>query len=300
MSLSTTVVMSERGLTPAQVAEYEKNGFLVLEGEVGQEELDAMEACVAEVVDEFVRAPGAVSVFSTKEQSRTSDDYFLTSGDKVRCFFEEGAFDGDGKLVEDPHRSINKIGHNLHERHAPFRAFSNSARVRGIVSSLGSFRDPRLLQGMFIFKQPRIGGEVGVHQDSTFLFTEPLSTTGLWLAVEDATLENGCLWAVPGSHRAVPAPRRRFVRNPDGPGTVFVPADDREPLSTDGAVPLPVPRGSLVLINGSLVHFSHPNKSDRSRHAFAVHVVDGACEYPADNWLQREDGGEHMRLDGRG
>lgn len=39
------------------------------------------------------------------------------------------------------------------------------------------------------------------HQDSTFLYTEPLSATGFWFALEDCTNENGCLWFVPGSHK---------------------------------------------------------------------------------------------------
>jgi phytanoyl-CoA hydroxylase len=50
---------------------------------------------------------------------------------------------------------------------------------------------------MYIFKQPRIGGEVTCHQDSAFLYNDPISIAGLWFALEDATTENGCLWAIP-------------------------------------------------------------------------------------------------------
>ena len=38
------------------------------------------------------------------------------------------------------------------------------------------------------------------HQDGTFLFNEPLKIMGVWIALEDATIENGCLWFIPGSH----------------------------------------------------------------------------------------------------
>jgi hypothetical protein len=53
-----------------------------------------------------------------------------------------------------------------------------------------------MVQSMYIFKQPRIGGPVDAHQDSTFLYTTPQSVTGFWWAVEDATLNNGCLYVL--------------------------------------------------------------------------------------------------------
>ena len=59
-------------------------------------------------------------------------------------------------------------------------------------------------------QQPRIGGEVRPHQDSTFLRTEPPSVVGLWWALEDSTRQNGCLWALPGIHTQGVA--RRFIR----------------------------------------------------------------------------------------
>ena len=59
-------------------------------------------------------------------------------------------------------------------------------------------------------QQPKIGGEVRPHQDSTFLATDPPSVVGLWWALEDATKQNGCLWALPGSHKDGVA--RRFLR----------------------------------------------------------------------------------------
>ena len=50
-------------------------------------------------------------------------------------------------------------------------------------------------------QQKKIGGEVALHQDSTFLYTDPPSVVGLWVALEDATKENGCLWHLPGKRK---------------------------------------------------------------------------------------------------
>lgn len=55
---------------------------------------------------------------------------------------------------------------------------------------------------MFYWQQPGIGGEVVPHQDNSFLFTEPPTCTGIWLALEDATIVNGCIWAIPGSQKS--------------------------------------------------------------------------------------------------
>jgi phytanoyl-CoA hydroxylase len=67
-----------------------------------------------------------------------------------------------------------------------FEKFSRTAELAKIAKDLG-FEDPGILQSMFIFKQPRIGVEVSCHQDSTFLYTEPLSVKGFWFALEDST-----------------------------------------------------------------------------------------------------------------
>ena len=72
---------------------------------------------------------------------------------------------------------------------------------------------------MYIFKQPRIGGEVGCHQDATFLYTDPMTVTGFWFAIEDATLDNGCLWAEPGGHTG--PLRQVFKRNATDDGTAL-------------------------------------------------------------------------------
>jgi phytanoyl-CoA hydroxylase len=137
---------------------------------------------------------------------------------------------------------------------------------------------------MYIFKQPRIGGEVTCHTDHTYLWTEPRSVVGFWFAIDDATKENGCLWALPGGHRIPVKGRSRL--NEAGTATVMD-VFDPEPYPSEGLVALEAARGTLVLLDGALPHRSGANRSDKPRHAYTVHAIDGTTRYLPDNWLQR-------------
>ncbi|HEX4422990.1 MAG TPA: phytanoyl-CoA dioxygenase family protein [Kofleriaceae bacterium] len=264
-------------------SDYERDGFLVVGGFVAPAACDALKVRAEEIVRES--RPETVAIFTTRDQTRTSDDYFLGSGDQIRCFFEEDAVAADGSLRRPVEQSINKIGHAMHDLDPVFAAFSRDPRLAELVAELG-VAEPRLVQSMYIFKQPFIGGEVGAHQDHTFLWTDPPSVLGLWFALEDATVDNGCLWARPGGHKE-PA-RKRFHRAPEG-GTAFEIHDERA-LSLDGMVPLEAPKGTCIVLHGLLPHYSGANRSPRSRHAYSVHVIEAAAQYPADNWLQRGPG----------
>jgi phytanoyl-CoA hydroxylase len=268
-------------LKSPQLAQYERDGFLIVEDFKSAAQCDELRARAGALVAGFDPA-GVRSIFSTREQTRTSDDYFLGSGDRIRFFFEEDAFDADGNLRQTKERSINKIGHALHDLDAVFERFSRTAELAQLAADLKIAR-PLLLQSMYIFKQPHIGGEVTCHQDATFLYTEPLGVTGLWFALEDASVENGCLWAIRGGHRL--GLKSRFVRAREG-GTRFE-VFDRSPWPEDEAMPLEVRKGTLIILHGLLPHMSRANRSAKSRHAYTLHLMDADCRYPTDNWLQR-------------
>ena len=172
------------------IAAWERDGYLVVPDAIAPATCTEVMARAAEIVAEAADDP--VSVFSTHEQTRTSDEWFLSSGSAVRCFFEEEAFDADGELVVPLERAINKIGHAQHDLDDTYDRFARSTPFATVTEAIG-IDDPLLLQSMHIFKQPRIGGEVTCHQDATFLPTDPQSVMGLWVALEDATLDNGCL-----------------------------------------------------------------------------------------------------------
>ncbi|PRP75227.1 hypothetical protein PROFUN_15862 [Planoprotostelium fungivorum] len=196
---------------------------------------------------------------------RNTTDYFISSGDKVRFFFEEDAVDATGRLVVEESKATNKIGHD-----PIFRKFSGEKKVSEVseVSKALGMKDPIIIQSMLIFKQPRIGGTVNIHQDSTFIKTNPMTCAALWFPLEDATLENGCIWAVPSSHKDDIVDE--FVLTGDKRGATMEKAkgSDKAPWDTlaqkfsresGGWVPLPCPAGSCLVIHGELVHLSDEN-----------------------------------------
>ena len=253
----------------------------MLEQFVTAADCDRLRTRAEELVTDF-DPQGAVSIFSTHEQTRTSDDYFLTSGDKIRFFFEENAFDAEGDLRQSKERSINKIGHALHDLDPAFDRFSRTPELAQLVSDLGVI-DPLLIQSMYIFKQPNIGGEVTCHQDSTFIYTEPTSLIGLWFALEDARVDNGCLWAIRGGHKA--GLKSLFKRAANGGTTIDT--LDQSLWQMEKLIPLEVAKGTLIVLDGLLPHLSRANTSSRSRQAYTLHVIERSSRYPSENWLQR-------------
>ncbi|KAB8206250.1 hypothetical protein BDV34DRAFT_194061 [Aspergillus parasiticus] len=313
------------GLTPTQLASFQEKGYLVLPNHLTPTEITSLLTETHHLLDTFPLDTHPLTQFTTGDDLETDskphvgDDYFLTSGDKIRYFFEPDAFSatpdpttGKPTLLKPKQQAVNKIGHSLHSLSEPFRAVSLCERNAAIARSLG-FKDPRVLQSMVICKQPGIGGAVPPHRDSEFLYTDPPSAVGWWFALQDAGPGNATLGMYPASHRGRAGGRvkRRFVRRVNGEGAVvgteFVENDGpglprgMEEEEEEGLGPkeedvevLEVKAGSLVLIHGNVLHKSEKNTSERSRFAYTFHVIEGAegWKYDERNWLQPPENGE--------
>ncbi len=192
------------------------------------------------------------TVFTTDEQERHSNREFLSSGGHIWCFFEDGALDDSGELTRPKELAINKIGHAQHDLDPVFEAFSYTDELAGVAADIG-LADALALQSMYIFKQPGIGGEVACHQDSTFLYTDPLSVTGVLVRPSRTPPSRT---AASGRHPAGTPLRSANSSSgcgDDSDGTVFEQLDTTPlPTPPDDLVPLEVPAGTLVVLDGRL------------------------------------------------
>lgn len=266
-------------VTDEMKTSYIKNGVLIVEGFASSETCESLINAANNIIrNESYGGDPSNSVF--RPGNKLCTDYLLDSVNDYRCFLEPSAIGEDGNLV-DP-LAVNKIGHNLHDAEPTYRKFSQSQNMETVMRELG-YAEFEIAHSMHILKHPKKGTEVTWHCDQTFLTTDGQDpqVTGFWVAFEGATLENGCLWVIPGSHHTPPETTYGMR---DGVMDYAPKLEDTPEQNDTGKVALPVKAGTLVVLHGLLRHMSLPNHSDKSRHAYTIHITDKAATPSPINW----------------
>lgn len=217
-------------LTPAQLAQFDRDGYLAFP--------DLLRA--AEV--QFAR--DALSVLIRGE----------VTGKDLHIQFEPGIPTRDELSVRKLMRfcAVSPFLDDLAHRHP---------KITGIVESILG-KSPILFQDMALIKPPFIGSEKPWHQDNAYFAVTPLeSVLGVWIALDDATVANGCMHVLPGEHKLGP---RRHHHTFD---CEIVP-ERRDPSR---AIPVELPAGGAMFFAGMLPHQTPPNKSPDRRRALQFH-----------------------------
>ena len=231
---------------------YARDGFVVVRGGVTPEEIDELRADATRI------CRGEYGTFRGLEAAEAGE----SDDDVMRRYL----------CIHFPHK-ISTVMHN---------ALSHPAVVDVLTAIIGP--NVKCMQSMLFIKAAGKPGQAW-HQDEYFIPTRDRSLCGAWIAMDDATVENGCLWVIPGSHRhGIIWPQeehddRRF--DCSGEAVDF-------PYTDDDAVPVELETGSFVIFNGYLLHRSLPNVARGGyRRALANHYMSAESLLP---WLPPKSG----------
>jgi len=159
-------------------------------------------------------------------------------------------------------------------------------KICGILSQITAAHLPfwdgsvKCMQSMLFVKPPNFQGQAW-HQDEIYIPTRDRSLIGAWIAMDDATVENGCLWVLPGSHRQGYLYPQRNHENPDE----FDFAQESYGFDGSEEVPVEVTTGTLVFFNGYLLHRSRKNRGNTFRRVLVNHYCNSWSLLP---WSIRE------------
>lgn len=225
-----------------QVATFEENGYLIVEGLLDHQEVEELAA--------------RTMAIATGEADHFPDEYIeLEPGSKRRS--------------ADTVRKLNMCW-----RHDEvFRAHSTSAKILDIVECL--IGPDIKIYGSQLFMKPPGGVEKPYHQDSPYFPIEPMALVSCWAAIDDVTLENGCLWFVPGSHRS-------GVVDHSETWMVGERADMKVPdsaidLSREQAITLR--KGDCSFHHSLLLHRSGANQTPHRRRGLATHYMSSRSKW---------------------
>lgn len=240
----------DRPLGPEAGAFYRDNGFLVVEGALSPDEVEALRA------ETLALCRGERGEIRGAPETRPGDtDEEVLA--RVLC-------------IHFPH----KVSPSMTE------AVCHPAAIEVLQLAIGP--NVKCMQSMLFVKAAGKPGQAW-HQDEIYIPTRDRSLTGVWIALDDATVENGCLWVIPGSHRSGILYYQEWHGDPR-----FDCAWEarRFPYTNDDAVPVEVKAGSMVVFNGYLLHRSLPNTAKSGyRRALVNHMMSAESLLP---WIWEE------------
>ena len=213
----------------------------------------------------------------------------MLTASQMEQYRRDGYIVPDYRLPDTLLASLDaKICHFLNE-HPEYRdncpallredlTFSEYCRAPGILDMVSQLIGPDIaLWNMSLFGKPAHNGKATPwHQDGEYWAVRPLATCSVWIAIDDSTIENGCLQVIPGSHRNRALARHQY--NPSDSLTLHEELVETEFDSTT-ATNIILERGQISLHDVYLMHGSQPNLTDKNRRGMTMRMMPTTSHY---------------------
>ncbi len=238
--MTNTIIETPKILTEQQVQMFVEQGFYAAPGLITQAEAEELRQDTAAIARGRYPCPNLPAL-----PPETTDQKVLQN---ILCIHQPH-YISPVMLRYVQHKAVCGILSQITAAHLPF--WDGSVKC---------------MQSMLFVKPPGFQGQAW-HQDEIYIPTRDRSLIGAWIALDDATVQNGCLWVIPGSHRSGYLYPQRQHNQPDE----FDFAPESHGFDESEAVAVEVKTGTVVFFNGYLLHRSHKNRSDMYRRVLVNH-----------------------------
>lgn len=246
-------------ISQTQIDSYEEQGFLVVEGLLGDEDIEAIRADAIKLCRGKYKSENLQPVPNAESDTAALSRYLC---------------------IHQPHHVSPVMREYL----------AHPAVSRSLARLVAP--NVKCMQSMLFIKPPRFPGQAW-HQDEVYIPTRDRSLTGAWYALDDVTVENGCMWVLPGSHRNGYLYPQRLHGRPEE----FDSAQESYGFDAQEEIPVECPAGAVVFFNGYLLHRSRKNRSDRFRRVLVNHYMNAYSLLP---WHRPPEDGRMALADYRG
>jgi phytanoyl-CoA hydroxylase len=230
-------------LTPQQIEQYHRDGFLVFEELFRPDEVTALLSRLEDLVRERVPCP-----------------------EGVRMQVEPAVQRGEASAAS-PMERLRKV-EGLVEHEEAFARLAADPRVLDVMQDLIG-PDIKLFRDALMMKPPRHGSAKPYHQDSAYWQIDPPDLVSVWMALDDATLENGCMRVIPGSHIGGVLEHKHLLDYQ---------VDETE-LDTSREVAVPLKTGGCLFFHSLLLHATAPNHSPHPRRSMIISAMSARSRY---------------------
>lgn len=247
-------------LSKDQIQQFEQAGFLAFSDVLTPLDLQRSREALSRITSELTGSRESVYSPPKRIGANQSGATFKRAGSRSMLQLEPG-YDPVGQSPQDMELMVRKFMWFCQEDGVFEDMVSAAGRLHHIIEDLIG-TDPILFQEMALVKPPFIGSEKPWHQDNAYFSVEPLDAiVGVWLALDDANPENGCMHVIPGGHVS------GGFKHHHGSDCEI----ETSLLDMSKAVAVPVPAGGAMFFYGMLPHETPPNRSPHRRRALQFH-----------------------------